>query len=85
MKNGGIKGNLRIPRVPLEWYASGAYGSGSNVWRLPSGKALAEFALQAGFVAPLLFKTDISGKKPTGVDSFAGVSGPKQERKVAHR
>lgn len=23
-------------------------------WRLPSGKALAEFALQAGFVAPLM-------------------------------
>jgi hypothetical protein len=23
-------------------------------WRLPSGKALAEFALQAGFLAPLL-------------------------------
>jgi len=24
---------------------------------LPSGKALAEFALQTGFLAPLLFKT----------------------------
>jgi len=23
-------------------------------WRLPSGKALAEFALQAGFLAPLI-------------------------------
>jgi len=23
-------------------------------WRLPSGKALAEFALQSGFIAPLL-------------------------------
>jgi hypothetical protein len=23
-------------------------------WRLPSGKALAEFALQSGFLAPLL-------------------------------
>ena len=23
-------------------------------WRLPSGKALAEFALQAGFLAPLM-------------------------------
>jgi hypothetical protein len=26
-------------------------------WRLPSGKALAEFALQAGFLAPLMFGT----------------------------
>jgi hypothetical protein len=25
-----------------------------NSWRLPSGEGLAEFALQAGFVAPLL-------------------------------
>ena len=42
---------LRIPRVPIEWY-------GSHSWRLPSGKALAEFALQAGFLAPVLFKTE---------------------------
>jgi hypothetical protein len=26
-------------------------------WRLPSGKALTEFALQAGFLAPLIMKT----------------------------
>jgi hypothetical protein len=25
-------------------------------WRLPSGKALAEFALQAGFLAPLMMR-----------------------------
>jgi len=31
-------------------------------WRLPSGKALAEFALQAGFLAPLLFGADGFGK-----------------------
>jgi hypothetical protein len=37
--------------VPVEWLDSGS-------WRLPSGKALAEFALQAGFLAPLLFRTD---------------------------
>ena len=42
---------MRIPRVPIEWY-------GSDSWRLPSGKALAEFALQAGFLAPVLFKTE---------------------------
>ena len=33
--------------MPLEWM-------GPPAWRLPSGKALAEFALQAGFLAPLL-------------------------------
>jgi len=26
-------------------------------WRLPSGKALAEFALQAGFLAPLMLSS----------------------------
>ena len=43
--------NLRIPQMPLEWMDGGA-------WRLPSGKALAEFALQAGFLAPLLLNSD---------------------------
>ena len=33
-------------------------------WRLPSGKALAEFALQAGFLAPLLFRSEV--RKETG-------------------
>jgi hypothetical protein len=37
--------------MPVEWLDSGS-------WRLPSGKALAEFALQAGFLAPLLFRAD---------------------------
>ena len=35
--------------MPLEWL------SGSS-WTLPSGKALAEFALQAGFLAPLMLQ-----------------------------
>jgi hypothetical protein len=42
--------------VPVEWLDAGS-------WRLPSGKALAEFALQAGFLAPLLFRADRSGAK----------------------
>jgi hypothetical protein len=42
---------LLIPQVPIEWLDASS-------WRLPSGKALAEFALQAGFLAPLLFKTE---------------------------
>jgi hypothetical protein len=74
MKSGGMKGNLRIPRVPLEWYAGGVYGNGSNVWRLPSGKALAEFALQAGFMAPLLFKPGIpTPAKATRLESVGAV------------
>jgi hypothetical protein len=32
----------------LTWFDSGA-------WRLPSGQALSEFALQAGFLVPHLF------------------------------
>jgi hypothetical protein len=38
------------PTMPMEWLDAGS-------WRLPSGKALAEFALQAGFLAPLVFKS----------------------------
>ncbi|HEY6392882.1 MAG TPA: hypothetical protein VIX89_16495 [Bryobacteraceae bacterium] len=42
---------MPLSRVPMEWLDAGS-------WRLPSGKALAEFALQAGFLAPLLLKAD---------------------------
>ena len=42
---------LSMPPMPVEWLDAGS-------WRLPSGKALAEFALQAGFLAPLLFRAD---------------------------
>jgi len=51
----GIKTNLSLAPMPVEWLDAGT-------WRLPSGKALAEFALQAGFLAPLLFRADGSGK-----------------------
>jgi hypothetical protein len=46
---------LEIPRMPVDWLDSGS-------WRLPSGKALAEFALQAGFLAPLLFRVEKFGR-----------------------
>ncbi len=42
-----IDQRMRIAPIPMEWMHPGS-------WRLPSGKALAEFALQAGFLAPLL-------------------------------
>lgn len=38
---------MKSRNIPMEWM-------GPASWRLPSGKALAEFALQAGFLAPLL-------------------------------
>jgi hypothetical protein len=41
------RGPMRIPQIPMEWMDPMS-------WRLPSGKALAEFALQAGFLAPLM-------------------------------
>jgi len=45
---------LAMPHMPMEWLETGS-------WRLPSGKALAEFALQAGFLAPLLFQAERLG------------------------
>jgi hypothetical protein len=33
-------------------YARPIQGTGTTSWRLPSGKALAEFALEAGLLAP---------------------------------
>ena len=39
--------SMRISPIPIEWMDPMS-------WRLPSGKALAEFALQAGFLAPLM-------------------------------
>ncbi len=39
--------SLPMATLPMEWMDPMS-------WRLPSGKALAEFALQAGFLAPLI-------------------------------
>jgi hypothetical protein len=50
--------HFRIPQVPIEWLDASS-------WRLPSGKALAEFALHAGFLAPLLFRS-------SGIAGYAG-------------
>lgn len=47
----GRSSGLRISALPIEWL------DGRN-WRLPSGKCLAEFFMQAGFVAPLLLKAE---------------------------
>jgi hypothetical protein len=53
-------GRDRVPammsQIPMEWMDPMS-------WRLPSGKALAEFALQAGFLAPLMIGTPRLKKK----------------------
>jgi hypothetical protein len=48
-KGAGYRGRtpMRIPQIPMEWMDPMS-------WRLPSGKALAEFWLQTGFLAPLM-------------------------------
>ena len=47
--------------LPMEWMDPMS-------WRLPSGKALAEFALQAGFLAPLIMRTPKVRKGAEPVD-----------------
>jgi hypothetical protein len=55
----GRKGSSgSIPHLPMEWMDPMS-------WRLPSGKALAEFALQAGFLAPLILNGPRLKKKKT--------------------
>ena len=55
----GIRPNRRgmgMSQMPMEWMDPLS-------WRLPSGKALAEFALQTGFLAPLLMRAPQPKKK----------------------
>ena len=50
-------------------------------WRLPSGKALAEFALQAGFLAPLMLSsTGIKKRKKPAVPADDAVVKRFEER-----
>jgi len=51
--------------MPMEWV-------GGSTWRLPSGKALAEFALQAGFLAPLMLGSGVPGAPSTGDGAVGG-------------
>jgi hypothetical protein len=50
------RSSMRIPQIPMEWMDPMS-------WRLPSGKALAEFALQAGFLAPLMLSGPIKRRR----------------------
>ena len=60
---GRSKSDVGIPHLPMEWMDPMS-------WRLPSGKALAEFALQTGFLAPLIMRAPKIKKKP-GASSVA--------------
>ncbi|MBI4873430.1 MAG: hypothetical protein HY822_02215 [Acidobacteria bacterium] len=48
---------FRVPHLPVEWLDGAS-------WRLPSGKALAEFALRTGFLAPAFMRSTMFGKAP---------------------
>ena len=56
--------STRIPRIPMEWMDPMS-------WRLPSGKDLAEFALQAGFLAPLMLERPNLKRKKAPVQAPA--------------
>ena len=57
---------MRIPQIPMEWMDPMS-------WRLPSGKALAEFWLQAGFLAPLMLGTPVVKRVKKPNQTVAGV------------
>jgi len=62
---------MRIPQIPMEWMDPMS-------WRLPSGKALAEFALQAGFLAPLMLGAPAPKRKRAKVQLEEAVMIDKQ-------
>jgi len=55
------KSNVGMPHLPMEWMDPMS-------WRLPSGKALAEFALQTGFLAPMIMRAPKAKKKAEASD-----------------
>jgi hypothetical protein len=69
---------VRIPQIPMEWMDPMS-------WRLPSGKALAEFALQAGFLAPLMLGTPALGRKAAKVRPEAPVVADEQGGEAPER
>lgn len=61
-------GSTRIHRLPMEWMDPMS-------WRLPSGKDLAEFALQSGFLAPMMLERPVlkRRKSPAPAPASPGV------------
>src|SRR5579864_7343097 len=62
---------MRIPQIPMEWMDPMS-------WRLPSGKALAEFWLQAGFLAPLMLGGPVTKHKKAKPQAAAPVLAEKK-------
>jgi hypothetical protein len=61
-KSGQRRTPMMMTQLPMEWMDPMS-------WRLPSGKALAEFALQAGFLAPLMMGTPRLKKRKAAAPS----------------
>jgi hypothetical protein len=57
-----------LTQLPMEWMDPLS-------WRLPSGQALAEFALQTGFLAPLLMKAPQGKRKQKSADEPSASAG----------
>jgi hypothetical protein len=54
-------------------------------WRLPSGKALAEFWLQAGFLAPLMLGTPVVKKTKKAVQTAVPMAATKNVEEAPER
>lgn len=77
--HGGGRPSVRIPHLPIEWMDPMS-------WRLPSGKALAEFALQAGFLAPLMIGSPVvKRRKAAPVDATVNKVEEAPERSATFR
>jgi hypothetical protein len=78
-QNSGPRGRapVRIPTIPMEWMDPMS-------WRLPSGKALAEFWLQSGFLAPLMIGSPVVKRKAKPVVSAALASKKVEEEAPEH-
>jgi hypothetical protein len=71
----GIDRRLRstsISRIPIEWMDPMS-------WRLPSGKELAEFALQSGFLAPMMLERPNLKRKKAPVPAPVSPAAVKRE------
>ena len=67
--------STRIPRIPMEWMDPMS-------WRLPSGRDLAEFALQSGFLAPMMLERPNLKRKKAPMQAPAATVAESQTREV---
>ena len=67
--------STRIPRIPMEWMDPMS-------WRLPSGKDLAEFALQSGFLAPMMLERPSLKLRKAPVEAQASPAAESQVREA---